>query len=303
MTKDQKVKESFEISENEEFGDLLNYYEKKEKLKVGVYTSGWFEYDRMFPEMMERDLRSDVDIVVGNIKKYLASEAEIIWPGVISTVDDADNAGRLFKKENVDMVVLILFCYVPDFITMQCLRYVEEVPLIIFCRQVNKDIDFNQTYEKLARTSGNIALPQLTGTFKKMGKFKNFEFAIGRDSDKEPYEKIKKYFDAVKARQYLKDINIGIIGHTFRGMFDHDYDRTRITGILGPQVIDIHISHLLDIWNKVTDEEATEFMKEISWIKKFKFQDVGDKEFFSECKFKFCKLICKCERYFFPNIL
>jgi hypothetical protein len=35
--------ESFEVSKDETFGDLLNDYEKREALKVGVFTCGDFE--------------------------------------------------------------------------------------------------------------------------------------------------------------------------------------------------------------------------------------------------------------------
>lgn len=277
--------ESFEVSKDEFFGDLLNYYQKKEKLKVGVYTGGWFEFWRMYPKTLEDSVKKDIEIIMANIKKHLGNEAEIIWPGLISTLDDADNAGRLFKEKNVDLVIFIALTYVSDVMSLQCLRYVENIPLIIFVRQSHKDTDFNSSYEQILRNSGQIAAFQLTGTFKKIGIFNNFVAVVGADYDDQPYIQMKKYFNAVKVYHYLRELNVGIVGHVFRGMFDHEFDRTSITGIIGPQVIDIQISHLLDIWEKVTDREVDNLLKEISWIRQYNFINVDEDQLFKECKF------------------
>lgn len=130
-----------------------------------------------------------------------------------------------------------------------------------------------------------ISASQLTGTFRKMGIFRRFEVVVGEDDDQNAYAQMKKYFDALKTYIYLQELNIGIIGHVFRGMYDHEFDRTRIAGMLGPQVIDIQISHLLNIWEKVTEKEVKDFMQEVSWIKNYMFKDVTYDDFYKECRF------------------
>ncbi len=277
--------ESFEVSENDEYGDLLNKYKKKEKLKVGVYTSAYFEYYRMYPKTLEKFVNNDVDKVLKNLNKTIGNEADIIWPGTVITIDDADAAGRLFKKENVDLIIFIMFTYTVDVISLQCLRHVENTPLLIFLRQSHRDIDFDSNYEQTLRNSSMISASQLTGTFRKMGIFNRFEVVVGTDEEQKVYIQIKRYFDAIKTYLYLRELNIGMIGHVFRGMYDHEFDRTSITGILGPQVIDIQVSHFLNIWENVTEKEVKDFIKEISWIKEYKFQDTTDDDFYREAKF------------------
>ena len=277
--------ESFEVSKDDTFGDLLNDYEKKQKVKVGVYTCGYFEYWRMYPKTLEAFVRGDLEKVMGQLRKHLGPQAEIVWPGLVSTLDEADRAGRLFKKENIDLVLFVAFTYTVDVISLQCLRYVEKLPLILFLRQSHRDIDFQGNYEQTLRNSAMIAATQLTGTFRKMGIFENFEVVVGADFEEEPYRQIRKYVDAVGTYHYLRELNIGIIGHVFRGMFDHEFDRTSITGTLGPQVIDIQISHLLDLWEKVTEEEVAEYAGQLDWVKRYRFQDVTEEEFLRECRF------------------
>ena len=277
--------ESFEVSKDDTFGDLLNDYQKKQTIKVGVYTSGYFEYWRMYPGTLEAFVRKDLELVMANLRKHLGPTAEIVWPGLVSTLDEADRAGRRFKQENVDLVVFVAFTYTVDVISLQCLRYVEKVPLVIFLRQSHRDIDFRGNYEQTLRNSSMIAASQLTGTFRKMGIFENFEVVVGADSDEEPYRAMKRYYDAVGTYHYLRELNIGIIGHVFRGMFDHEFDRTSITGALGPQVIDIQISHLLELWEKVTDAEVKECARHVQWVRQYTFQGVTEEEFLRESRF------------------
>jgi L-arabinose isomerase len=277
--------ESFEVSETEEYGDLLNKYQKKEKLKIGLYTSAYFEYYRMYPKTLEKLVNSDVDVVISNLRKTFKDEAEIIWPGTVTTMDEADAAGSLFKRENVDLIVFVMFTYTVDVISIQCLKYVQNTPLLVFLRQSHDDIEFDSDYEQTLRNSSMISASQLTGTFRKMGIFKKFEVVVGSDKDKAAYAQMKKYFDSLKTYLYLKELNIGIVGHVFRGMYDHEFDRTRIAGILGPQVIDIQVAHFLSIWEKVTDAEVGEFIKEAQWIREYEFKNILEEDFYKECKF------------------
>ena len=279
----KQIIESFETSASGIFGDMLNYPEKK-KLKVGVYTAGWFEFWRLYPEL-ETYAQKDADVIVKQIQKHLGTEAEIVWPGLISTHDEADNAGKLFRKEDVDLMIFVLVVYCSDSMTLQCLRYVEHVPLIVFNRQCHRDIDFDADYEQTLRNSCLIAATQLTGTFRKMGLFDNFKVIVGVDSDNEPYLEMKKYLTAIKGYNHLRELNVGIVGHVFRGMFDHEYDRTRIKAFLGADVIDIQIGHLMNEWGNVTDEEIENCKKEASWVKHYSFTDVTEEAFTKECRF------------------
>src|SRR6185295_8007095 len=44
-------------------------------------------------------------------------------------------------------------------------------------------------------------------------------------------------------------------GHVFRGMFDFEFDKTMVQGTLGPEVVNVQISHLLDLWESLSDKD------------------------------------------------
>jgi L-arabinose isomerase len=277
--------ESFEVSQQDEYGDLLNRPRQKRPLKVGVYTSAYFEYYRMYPRTLEAFVNSDVTVVLDNLRRSLGAEAELVWPGTVTTMDQADAAGRRFRDEQVDLVVFIMFTYTVDVISIQCLRYVENTPLLVFLRQSHRDIDVKGNYEQTLRNSAMISAAQLTGTFRKMGMFPTYEVVVGADDDAEAYARIRGYAAAVRVRRDLRETTLGIIGHVFRGMYDHEFDRTRIAGALGPQVIDIQVSHLLDMWEKVTEKDVRAFRESVGWIRQYEFSRVTEEDFLKECRF------------------
>lgn len=277
--------ESFEVSATNEFGDLLNKNAKKERLTVGVYTSAYFEYYRMYPQTLQGFVESDVKNVLGHIRGTLDQETDIIWPGIVTTMDEADRAGRVFKEKAIDMLVFIMFTYTVDAISLQCLKYVSGTPFVIILRQSHRNIDFTADYEQTLRNSAMISASQLTGAFKKMGRYENYEVLIGTDDDEDLYASLKRYTKALKTYLELQETSIGLIGHVFRGMYDHEFDRTTIAGRLGPQVIDIQISHFLDLWEKVTEEEVDSFISEVGWIRNYPMTDVSEEHFYKECRF------------------
>ena len=46
-------------------------------------------------------------------------------------------------------------------------------------------------------------------------------------------------------------MTIGVIGNVFRGMFDFEFDRTKVRGALGPEVLNIQLDHLGNCWEDV----------------------------------------------------
>lgn len=287
--------ESFEVSDGSEYGDLLNTRPPRKPLTIGVYTSAYFEYFRMYPQTLEQYVKQDVDTVWKQLRKHFHADPEggdnaqpgvrFVWPGMVVTLDDADRAGKEFQREHTDMVIFIMFTYSVDVISLQCLKYVEDQPIVIFLRQHHRDIDFESNYEQTLRNSAMISASQLTGTFKKIDKFNLSKVFVGTDDEDAVYQDMYRYAKTYETYRALKDTNIGIIGHVFRGMFDHEFDRTRVFGTLGPQVIDIQISHLLGIWDKVTDRDVEAFAKENSWIREYPFSDVTEQDFLRECRF------------------
>lgn len=140
-------------------GDILTGGKQKKKIKIGVLTCGYFEYWRMYPglkEKVEGDLKRVTDRICGEYENVLLS-------GMVDTLDEADRAGKLFRRENVDAVLLVYGTYTADFITLTALDRIKEKPLIVFSTQPHKNVDRQGTYENSLRNSAIIGIAQITG--------------------------------------------------------------------------------------------------------------------------------------------
>lgn len=244
---------SFEEAQNGPFGDLLSKKSQAKEPKIGLFTGGYFEYWRMYPQTLEKKIEDDMTKIYNCLKKYFGC---VVWPGVVDTLDKADEAGRLFSHENVDMVIYVAGTYCPDYMSIQALSYVRDAKLILFNTQADKNVDRNGDYEETLRSSGLISITQLSGALKKMGWFKQIKVVVGTHEEDQVYQEIEKYANAYKTYTYLKNLNIGLVGHVFRGMYDFEYDKTRLKGILGPNVINIQLSHLLNEYENSIDDEV-----------------------------------------------
>ncbi|WP_214630395.1 hypothetical protein [Paenibacillus agaridevorans] len=274
--------ESFETAKGNTFGDLLTLKEKNSSLKIGVLTVGFFEYWRMFPGTMRANVNEDMTCVYTHLCEVLDQDA-VIWPGLIDTLDTADKAGKKLAEERVDIIVYVAGTYCPDYMAIQALEHIRHAPVILFNTQTSNKINLQTNYENILRNSALIASLQLAATFRKMGWYPDLKVVVGSIHDTAAYGEIKKYIRAYKVFQQLKNTNIGVIGHVFRGMYDFEYDKTMIKGTLGPNIIAIQVDHLLDQFSQADDEEIK--MIEAETKSRFNIVGLSDNDVYQSSRF------------------
>ena len=241
--KDPVEIKSFETGEGDDFGDLLaaDRIETDKDLKIGLLYTGFFEYWPMYPEL-KGQIMEDAQVVYDRLSK----KHDMVQAEMVDTINAADEAGRLFRDEQVDLVILAYRAYVPDTYMYQMLSHLPaDLPLLLFGSQSRDQLDYQDDYGGVLRNSGLMALIQLVCSFKKIdGHDRTVEAVAGSIQDNEAYEKIDRYINVVTLYKRLKTMTIGVIGNVFRGMFDFEYDKTKVKGTLGPEVMSIQLDHL-----------------------------------------------------------
>ncbi len=244
---------SFDAASPGRFGDILNLKNAANKTSpVGLLAVGYFEYWRMYPDLKET-VRGDMDAAAGRLKSAL--EAGLIYPGMVDTLDRAEEAGRAFRDAGVEILVIIEGTYLPDFIVLHALEHVPHAKIIVFSTQTGENVGPEDNYEATMRNSALIGATQLSGTFSKSGR--SYRVVVGEISDTACYEEIGGLVRAFNTVRKLRALKIGMIGHVFRGMFDLEFDRGTVRGVLGPEVITIQPEHLVDIWREVREDEMS----------------------------------------------
>ena len=104
---------SFEEASGGVFGDILSEKREKKPVKIGLLTGGYFEYWRMFPENLQKNVEEDLERVRANLKNRFE---DVVCAETVDTLDAADKAGKLFKQEDIDLLVIVygtpcIVCY------------------------------------------------------------------------------------------------------------------------------------------------------------------------------------------------
>ncbi len=268
---EERIIKSFEEADNDVFGDILSEKRKKEDVKIGLFTGGYFEYWRMYPETLQKNVESDMERVRANFKKSFKS---VVCSETVDTLDAAENAAKLFKAEDIDILVVAYGTYMPDFMTLHVINQLKNVPVIFFSVQNGEVIDRTSGYEHSLRNSSTIGIAQITGTMRKLGR--DYKIVVGSIDDERAYKKIGTYVKAAQAVKDISEANIGVIGNVFRGMYDLELSKTFLKSTFDVNVIYIQSGHLLAEWEQVLDDEVKVVSDKL--LARFKKRDVTEND-------------------------
>ncbi len=256
---------SFEVSDNENVGDIVSCDKKnlRNKLKIGILCCGWFEWWLMFPKSdLEEKIKNDAKTFITNLTKIYGDKYEFLYPEfIIDTLDNAYEAGEKFKKEGVEALVLVENTYLTDFIPIEVIDHLQDIPIIVFSCQATKELAKDMTNIDVIRYEGLVGVTQIIGAFNKMGK--KYHVVVGSIDNINSYYKLGEHFRALELKKQLKSVDIGLLGHTFRGMYDIEIDKTSLKGIIGPNVLYIDVQHLINIWQELKMEDIENYSKQL----------------------------------------
>jgi L-arabinose isomerase len=237
----------------QKFGDIISpeLRESQRNIKIGLVTTGYFEFWHQYDALLGKVI-DDAEVV----RKELAAKYDIVYPGLVDTIDKAIEAGKILRDANVDMLVLSYRTFIPDVYMHQLLRFLEGIPVVMLCTQDRRTLNWGNDYCEIYRTSGIMAQVQIVAGFRKMGVYQNKLYAVaGSIFEKDTYEKLDMYIKAVTVWKRLKHMTIGLIGNVFRGMCDFEFDKTKVIGGLGPEVINISIELLEEEFKRLSDND------------------------------------------------
>lgn len=239
------------------------------RAKIGVFGIGLAAYWSQFEGLKDR-LEGYQKQVETNIN---AMGAEVVSAGLVDDAPGARDAGDLFTRENVDLII----CYVGTYATSsQVLPAVQRrrVPVLILNLQPVPAMDYldTDTAEWLAHCCA-CCVPEISNAFARAEI--QFNVVSGILSPTEGYA--NKYYerawqeisDWVIAATVMRSINysrIGFLGHTYPGMLDMYSDFTMLHAQLGTHIEVLEIDDLHQRVNSVSDSEINTKTEEIKSI-------------------------------------
>ncbi|MBI2946855.1 MAG: L-fucose/L-arabinose isomerase family protein [Verrucomicrobia bacterium] len=214
------------------------------KGKLGLFGIGLAAYWPQFKGLKPR-LAGYQGLVAMRLGKF----CEVVDVGLVDTAPKAAEAGELFARESVELVL----CYVATYATSsQVLPAVQKagVPVLILNLQAASALDYpkTDTGEWLANCCA-CCVPEIACAFArsridfhvvtgvlgvKGGKFG--EAAPDHHDSVRAWQEISDWVRAASTVSRLKRSRIGSLGHTYPGMLDLNSDFTQHTAQLGTHI-------------------------------------------------------------------
>ena len=229
------------------------------KAKIAIVSLGHYIYFSQFEGLREELMQKSEEF-----KTYLDSSAcEILDLGYIDCVDASFEAVKKIKREDADLLFVILSTYVPSSVCAQFARYID-IPQILVGIQPLDHLDYSHTTTYMQLCNDDVcAMPEAAGVYERLGR-KIPSCIVASASQKEKIKKqVSEWVSAAAALAGFKYEVFGYLGHTYEGMYDMHTDPTAFSAAFGAHVKMLEICELARLSDAVTEQEIKEQIKEI----------------------------------------
>ena len=223
--------------------------------KIGLLPTGHNYYWSQFPGLKERGLR-----MYTRLRKKLGTMADIVAPELVDTEEKAGQAGELFKRENVDMVVIFPVGYCPS---MRMIPAVKDLTVPI--RILNAHEDRSYDYASADTTAylhheAVCCVPEFAGALVGMGK--KFRVRTGSFDDARLWDELEADFKGAAAGAFFKKMNIGLIGEIYTHMCDMPLDEHRLLRATGRLLVRPEVEEIEEAFHRATKDQVKTMLKQ-----------------------------------------
>lgn len=236
-------------------------------MKIGLFGIGLDTYWSQFAGLKER--------LEGYLKqvenKLAAIEPCIVNAGLVDNIDKAFTAGKLFKKEDVDIIFLYVTTYALSSTVLPVVQRAK-VPVIILNLAPEAAIDyasFNAMTDRTKMTGEWLAfcsacpVPELANVFNRTGiKFHQVTGMLNNDDV--CWNEITEWVQAAKVAHTMAYNRMGCMGHYYSGMLDIYTDLTKQYAYFGGHVELLEVEQLVAYRKTITTTAIQERMQLIN---------------------------------------
>ena len=228
-------------------------------LRVGLFGIGLDAYWPQFKGLRERLLG-----YMGDVKARITRPGiEVVDLGLVDTVERAFAAGRRFRSEDVDLIVLHVTTYALSSTVLPVVLRAK-VPVLVLNLQPSAAIDyerFNAMDDRTRMTGDWLAhcsacpMPEIANVFKRAGI--HFHQVTGVIADGDPcWREVDEWLEAARVAAGMFGNRLGVMGHYYSGMLDIQSDLTLQTVTFGTHIEHIEVDELSALRREVPADEA-----------------------------------------------
>jgi len=229
------------------------------KAKIAIVSLGHYIYFQQF-----EGLREELMAKSAQFEAYLTpGSCDVVDIGYIDCAESAFAAVRALKKEDADLLFVLLSTYVPSAVCAPFARYLD-IPQILVGIQPLEHLDYSHTTTYMQLCNDDVcAMPEIAGVYERLGR--KIPPCIVASSSQSDYiqKQVSEWVSAANAMAGFKYETFGYLGHTYEGMYDMHTDPTAFTAAFGSHVKMLEMCELARLSDAVTVEEISAQIEEI----------------------------------------
>ena len=228
------------------------------KFTIGLFGIGLDTYWAQFDGLKDR-LEGYLNIVE---EKLSAIHPAVINAGLVDTADKAFETGRIFRREDVDIIFLYVTTYALSSTVLPVVQKAK-VPVIILNLSPGAAIDytsFNAMADRTKMTGEWLAwcsacpVPEIANVFNRAGiKFHQVTGML--QDDPQCWNEITGWIEAARVANIMQYNRLGCMGHYYSGMLDIYTDLTQQYAHFGGHIELLEVEELVALRKEVTDEQ------------------------------------------------
>ncbi|KMT64815.1 L-fucose/L-arabinose isomerase family protein [Catenovulum maritimum] len=226
-------------------------------MKTGLFSIGLDTYWPQFDGLLD-NLNGYHNHISEQIK---GMGAELVDAGMVDTPEKAQDAAKLFKTEDVEIIFLFISTYALSSTVLPVVQKAK-VPIVMLNIQPVAQLDydkFNAMGDRGKMTGvwlehcQSCSLPELACVFNRAGV--DYHVVSGYMQEDYVWQEINDWVDAAKVAEGMRQNRVGILGHYYNGMLDVYSDLTQQAAAFGNHFEILEMCELFDLRQGVTAEE------------------------------------------------
>jgi len=238
-------------------------------LKIGLFGIGLDTYWPQFDGLKER-----LEGYLQSVEKSLSAiHPSIVNVGLVDNVEKAFAAGKMFRKEDVDLIFLHVTTYALSSTVLPVVLRAK-VPVIILNLSPEAAIDydsFNKMKDRTKMTGEWLSycspcpVPEIANVFNRTGiKFHQVTGML--HDDPACWKEITEWIEAAKVANSMFYNRLGCMGHYYSGMLDIYTDLTQQYAYFGGHIELIEVEELASFRKEVTNAEMMDRLKKFNEV-------------------------------------
>jgi L-arabinose isomerase len=236
----------------------------QQAIRIGLFCIG---LDTYWPQFA--GLRDRLEGYQSRILDRLAREGvEIVDAGLVDSVPKARQAAGLFKREDVEIILLYVSTYALSSTVLPVVQKAQ-VPVVVLNLQPVAALDYEafnalgdrgvMTGEWLAHCQA-CAAPEIACVFNRAGI--DYHLVTGTLDDPEAWEEIDAWVDAARVAAVMRANRVGILGHYYCGMLDVYSDMTQQAAVFGCHFELLEMCELRRFRDETTPEQVADKLEQ-----------------------------------------